>query len=222
MLRPRKKLTRREIKEDSLVTAYVHGQKFIQNHSKVVNFGLIGLVVVLLLVIFITRSKRQAEIRALDQLALAEQIMYSQQNQKPIEEFLQVIELYPGTQAAGKACFLLATAYYSDEDYLNAQKYFEKYLDSYENDKFFILSSIAGIANCYDNLEEYAQAAVLYEKAAKKDENEYLSPIYYRDAGRCYILANQIEKGRKMYQTILNKFPDVYFAKEVLLHLEML
>lgn len=222
MLRPRKKLTRREIKEDSLVTAYVRGQKFIQNHSRIVNFGLIGLVIVLFLVILITRSKRQAEIRALDQLAMAEQVMYSQQNQLPIDEFLQVMELYPGTQAAGKACFMLATTYYNNEDYIDAQKYFEKYLDDYKNEKFYTISSIAGIANCYDNLEEYVEAAALYEKAAKKDQNEYFSPVYYRDAGRCYVLANQIEKGREMYQTIINKFPDVDFIREVKLHLEML
>lgn len=222
MLRPRKKLTRREIKEDTLVTVYIHVQKFIQKHSKFINIGLFGLVVVFLLVIMISRSKRKAEVRALEQLAIAEQAMYSEQNGKAIDEFNNVMDLYPGTSASGKACFLLATTFYSKGDYLNAQKYFETYLDDYGHNKLLTVSSIAGIADCYDNLEQYEQAAKFYEKAAKKDENDYLSPVYYRNAGRCYILANNIEKGKKIYQMILDLFPDVYFAKELELLIETL
>jgi tetratricopeptide (TPR) repeat protein len=222
MLRPRKKITKRDIKEDALVTAYFHVQKFFQKYSKHTNI-IIGIAIVIgILSIIIIQSKRKAELSAAGQIGIAEQYYYATNYEMAKEELAKVINTYSGTKSAGRAVFLLANSYYETEDYSNAQKYYEIYVDDYSSNKFFLASSFAGIANCLDNQEEFKKAANLYERAGRVSAKSYKAPYYYRDAGRCYVLANDIEKGKEMYLTVLEKYPDSNIKPDIEFLLESL
>ena len=73
MLRPRKHITRREIKEDALVTTYFKIRKFVQKYSRYLNIGLLAILVIIVVAVFMSRSKANAEFTAAERLGIAEQ-----------------------------------------------------------------------------------------------------------------------------------------------------
>ena len=64
MLKARKKITKREIKEDPLVTFYVRTQKFLQKHSKPFYIGILAVIVIATFIMLDSRSRRTGNIRA--------------------------------------------------------------------------------------------------------------------------------------------------------------
>ena len=117
MLRPRKRITKKEIKEDPLVTNYLKVQNWLKKHSKQINIAIGGIIVVLLIVLMAVRSKRQAEIKAESQLSVVEQFYYQMDYNKVVQQMPEIIDKYRGTRAAGEAAFFVANSYYNLKDY---------------------------------------------------------------------------------------------------------
>ena len=69
MLKPKKGISKKEIKEDRLVTSYFKTQSWIEGHRRLVSY-LIAIPVVLILVFFfVQNNKRQTNERATTDLA---------------------------------------------------------------------------------------------------------------------------------------------------------
>ncbi len=207
MLRPRKKLTRREIKEDTLVTAYVKTQKFYQSYSKQINIFITVLVVILAVIVIMAVSKRRAESTAIESLGMAEHLYFSQKYPTAIEELKKIVDLYSGTKAAGRATFLLANVYFNLGNFNSAEKYFWKYINEYSDFKIFTASSWAGIAACVESKGKFLDAAEYYRKAALKFPDVFNAPDYLENAGRCYEMAGDVEKAKEVYNYLIEKYP---------------
>ena len=117
MLKPRKRLTKREIKEDPLVTKYIQVKQFWLNHSK--EFSIIfGVITVVVIVGFLMmRSKKSAEIKANSKLVIPEMYYHFNNYEQSMPELKTIIDQYPGTHSAGMAVFFLANAYYYQGEY---------------------------------------------------------------------------------------------------------
>ena len=61
MLRPRKHITKKDIKEDTFVTVYLKIRKFVQKHNRYLNIGLLAIPVIVIVAILMVRSKKNAE-----------------------------------------------------------------------------------------------------------------------------------------------------------------
>ncbi|HDQ44845.1 MAG TPA: tetratricopeptide repeat protein [bacterium] len=214
MLQPRKKLSKRDIKEDPLVTAYGNAQRWFQNHSKVINIAVIAVIAISVLSVLMARSKRQAELRAEGQLGIVEQYYHFGQYDHAINELTRIINTFSGTRAAGKAAFFAANAYFELHDYDNAERYFRLYADDYGQIDFFTSSSLAGIAACLEHRADDAGAADFYEKAARKFPKLYLAPYQLKNAARCYTKIGQLHKAKALYELIHDKYQDTPVARE--------
>jgi len=215
MLRPRKRITKREIKEDALVTAYFRVQKFIRKYNRQLNIGFVIVVLIGVVSVLMVRSKKKAELAASGKLGIAEQFYYAPDYGRAIDELIQIVNTYSGTNAAGKAAFFLANVYFATEDYGNAERYYRMYLDDYSNSTLFSASSLAGIAACLESQNRYAEAARLYEKAGGKYPDFFEAPFFLKDAGRCYGMAGNREKSKEMYQYIIERYPESSLRHEV-------
>lgn len=215
MLRPRKKLSKREIKEDPLVTAYVRVQKFFQRNSKYLNIGGLAVLAVIVIGVLMARSKKAAEEAAAGKLGIAEVYLAVEEFSAAMGELTEVIDTYPGTRSTGRAVFLLANAYFTTDDYAKAEQYFQMYLDDYADDEMFTASALAGVAACKESQGQYGEAAGLYEEAAMKHADIYAAPFYLKDAGRCYVKAGEIEKGKMAYRKILDEYAESSMKQEV-------
>ena len=77
MLRPRKRISKREIKEDALVTYYIRVQKFIKQYSKQLNIAFLSFLFIIVVAVLMIRSKRNADITSHAQLGIGEQLYFS-------------------------------------------------------------------------------------------------------------------------------------------------
>jgi len=215
MLRPRKRITKREIKEDTLVTVYVRVQRFIQNYSKQFNIGIFAIVAIAVIGIFMIRSKKKAELVAAGKLGIAEQFYYASNYARTIDELVKIADTYSGTNAAGSAVFFVANSYFATGDYDSAEKYYKIYLKDYSKSKLFTASSLAGVAACLDSKKRYDDAAKLYENAGEKYRDLFVAPFYLKDAGRCYTLSGNKEKAKEVYKYILKKYPKFTMRQQI-------
>jgi len=222
MLKARKKITKREIKEDPLVTAYVRVQKFLQKHGKTINIGLAAVILLGGYIIIDSKNKKDNAMRAEKEIVTAEQIYFSKDYDSAINALIPIADKYKGTPAAGRAIFYIANAHYEKKNYSEAQKYYQQYLNDYGQIDYFKYSSLAGIAACLENEKQYEEAANMYKKAATASVENFCSPFYLSNAARCFVMAGQTEKGRTTYQGILDEYPDVAMKDEIVFHIESL
>ena len=108
MLKPKKKITKKELKEDKFVKFTLQAKTYLDENSKQVFYMVSGiLVVVLLVIVFVYAHNANVE-EARAQLGIA-QVEYSNLNyDKVITRLESLIESYSGTNEADQGMFLLA------------------------------------------------------------------------------------------------------------------
>jgi TolA-binding protein len=179
------------------------------------NIGGLALLAVIVIGVLMARSKKAAEVAAAGKLGIAEVYLAVEEFSTAMGELSEVIDTYPGTRSTGRAVFLLANAYFTTNDYIKAEQYFQMYIDDYADDEMFTASGLAGVAACKESQGQYGEAARLYEEAARNHADNYTAPFFLKDAGRCYVQAGQIDKGKEMYSTILDEYTESSMKQEV-------
>jgi TolA-binding protein len=215
MLKPKKKLTRREIKEDKLVTTWFKATEYLEQHVREALYILAGVVVVIVGIVLYNRSKVEAEESASVEFARAKTEYTNRNYAAAIDILKNVITNYSGTKSATVAIIYLANAYMQNKDYENAGKYYRQYLDDEGDDPILSVAAAAGVAATFDERGNYAEAAKLYEKAANDFEDSYRAPQLLMSAARCYKLTGQPEGVRRVGQNLLDKYPKSGLADEV-------
>ena len=92
----------------------------------------------------------------------------------------------------------------------NLGKYDEAitYLKNFDADEEFISPAIIGtIGDCYVNMDKYEEGVGYFERAAKKADNDMLSPIYLKKAATVYEKLGNKKKALEMYQKIKDSYP---------------
>lgn len=208
-------MTKREMKEDPLVTAYAKTQKWIRQYERYIQIGLIAVLAIIVIGIFMRRSKTQSELAAENQMGVIEQYYYYRQYDRAIEGLEQIVDSYPGTRAASRACFFLANSYFENGDYQKAETFYNMYIDDYNDVDLFSAASLAGIAACMENRMEWLNAAQHYEQAGEQYLELSSAPVYLKSAARCYVKAGEPEKARSAYKNILAMSPEASLASEI-------
>ena len=222
MLKARKKITKRQIKEDKFVTAYFKAVDYLKENANKVLTGVVAVCAVVLIVAFIQKSKRTAELNASEELAKATAEIALKNSQKAIDALLDMSENYSGTKSAERGVYLLAHTYYENKDYERALETFKKFMDDYGNDEILTSSAYTGMGACQEQLGKYIEAAKIYEGAAKKHNKHFHAPQQLMNAGRCYTLANEKDKAKKCYEKLLEEYPKNGFKVDAELFLSQL
>jgi TolA-binding protein len=219
MQHPRKKITRKELKQDKFILATLKAKDFLEKNSKIVFRSIILLVAIIVVVIFLVRSKRSANVNAASMLSRAQFMLGGPQQETVADSLKIIIDRYDGTVAAGKATFLLAKIYWEDNDFENAKVYFKKYIDDYTNETVVSQSALAGYADCLIKEENYEEGAEYYERAAEVDPKYPETPEFLFSAATAYKEAGKIDKAEKLVERLLADYnnPQIKNKAEVLL-----
>lgn len=219
MLRPRKRITRKQIKQDKLVTIALKASDFVNRNSKYLIASVFAVAFIAFAVFVFVRSKKEAEEKAALKLAQVE-VQYNQENYDAVIELTkEIVDKYKGTNSAGIATFYLANSYFFKKDYDNAKKYYSKYMDDYNADDLLSSSSLSGIGACLEQKGKYQEAAQYYEKAAKRYPTSFQAPQNYLNAGRCYLLAGAKDKAMKILQSLVDDYQNARVKTEAELYL---
>lgn len=219
MLKPKKKITKKDLKEDKLVSAYFKTTEFFYQYKKYVSWAVTG-VIVFVVAGFIYFNNRQADSEKAT-TALGEIMRYYDKGEyqtaingvpeKNIAGLKDIVENYGGTQAGDLAKFYIANAYFSQGNYDEALKYFDDFGGSYP---VLRASAIAGVAACYEAKGDPKSAAENFEKAASKSSDNQLSPEYLHRAARNYVLSGKKERAIELLKKLKKEYPTSSYARD--------
>ena len=208
MMKPRKRITKKQMKEDKFVTSTFKVVEFVQEHSTQLIFGCIVVIVIILAGFFIANSKKQKNLEADAQLGRALLVYQSGDYAGAVNLFEPILRSYGGTQSASQATFLLANCHYFTGNYDKALEYYNKYTTMGHTLSSLKASAVQGAAACHEQKGDYAEAARIYEKAANEFSDYYQAPEYLLSAGRCYEASEQAEEAKRVYQKIIDVYPE--------------
>lgn len=208
MAKRRRKLTKKEIKEDEVAEFFVDAGHFITSHWKKIVGGII--VVVIAVAIWGTwkHEHGKAEAEAQTWLWRANLDMRSGSIGSAIQSYTNITERYRGTWSHSDATFFMANAQFSTSRYDSAMVMFETYLDLSKQRDQFIISSEIGIAQCLEQLTRYDDAARRYLEVQQVHPDSPLAPDALLGAARCYELAGNLQMAESTYGELLDLYPD--------------
>lgn len=219
MLRPKKKISKREMKEDALVKTYVQATTFFETHKKNITTGLVIALVVVAGGFFYAKNRAADNERALTDLARVYQLYDNGQYQiaidgvpeRNIPGLKSIVENYGGTDGGNLARFYLANAYFQTGKYDEALEEFDDFSTS---EQMLEVSRLAGIAACHEAKGEYRDAATSFEKAATSYTKDVNAAENLNHAAANYALAGDKEKALELYKKLKKNYPTTSAARE--------
>ncbi|MBN2008460.1 tetratricopeptide repeat protein [candidate division KSB1 bacterium] len=208
MLKPRKRLTKRQMKEDKLVTYYFKSVDYINQNSKLVTGILLGIIAIVVISYFVVHSRQAAEMNASVELSKAQAELQNGNKETAVAVLRAMINNFSGTENAGRGVFYLANIQYESGEYDEALSLYKKYIDDYGDDVIIASSSYSGAAACYEQKADYVNAAKFYLKGADKYAISFEAPEQLMNAARCYKLADDKTKAKQVYQRLIDDYPD--------------
>lgn len=221
MLKPRKRITKRKLKEDKLVTFYFKALDKLEQNAKLI-FGVVGAVLIIIagLVVYGYYDKK-AEEQASVELVKAMRAYEIGDYQNAIAQLSVVTGNYGGSRSGKLARFYLANAFYQTNDFANAENNYRRFLSDFSGNDHFLAAAQGGVAASLVQQGRLAEAAKAYEKAAKKYDS-VLAAGFLLQAGRCYSRANNPVKAKEMYELLIEKYPKAPEKDEAIVLLNML
>lgn len=227
MLQKKKKLSKKEIKEDKLLVFYKNAVVFFEeNKNKVLTYAGV-LVAVAAIVYFYVNQKSESNEKAglelsrimplYDQGAYLEAIEGRQGTN--IIGLKKLVEDYSGSENGETAKIYLANSYAFLGNYDEAFKYYEDYGGSID---YFEAASLAGQAGYYAVKEDYEKAANLYLKASKISQINSQNPDYLLNAGIYYLKTGEKEEAKILFNRIKDDYTTSLAYREVDKYLSMI
>ncbi|MBI3004365.1 MAG: tetratricopeptide repeat protein [Ignavibacteriales bacterium] len=221
MLKPKKKITKKEIKEDRLVTTYFEARSWMDANRRLVGY-IVGIPVLLVVVLFLWNlNLRESNEKGMAKLAKVtsyyDQGRYDEAiNGAPQEGVIQglaaIVNEHGNTDAGQIAKLYLANCYFAKSDY---QKALEHYIDAELDDKMLAASALAGAAACHEAMNRHEEAAVLFEKAASKNMTGLQAPENLHHAALNYALSGKKERAVELLKKLKKEFPESTLARDV-------
>ena len=220
MLQKKKKLSRKEIKQDKLFDLLHNAEMYFEKYkTKIFTYGAV-LVVVAAAVYFYINQKSESNEKAglelsrimsiYDQGAYLEAIEGKQGSN--IIGLKKIVEDYDGTENGETAKIYLANCYSYLGNYDEAIKYYEDYSGSID---YFKAASLAGQAGYYASQQNYEKAADLYLEASKMSNVNSQNPDYLLNSGIYYLKVGNKEEAKILFNKIKEDYISSLANREV-------
>jgi tetratricopeptide (TPR) repeat protein len=200
MLKPKRKMTKQDLKEDKFVKYSLQAKTYIDENYQKIMRAVIGASILIVIAVFYYYNSIETDKEANSQLGIAEIEFANANLVKASQRLVKLIEEYDGTDAADQGMFLLANIYFQQKNYTDARWYFEKFVSAYSGSNILLASGYAGIAACSEVEENYQDAAELYERAADLAPQFPESDNYYYLSALCYKKAGDLDKAKALFE----------------------
>ncbi|MBI1806747.1 MAG: tetratricopeptide repeat protein [Ignavibacteria bacterium] len=224
MLKPKKKISKKDIKQDTLLTSYAKATTFYYENKKYVNYVVTGLIIVIVAIFVYSNNKRANNEKAATELgkvfgiydAAANdnrqfKVAIEGQPDRGIMGLKAIVDNYGSTASGEVARFYLANAYLNLGQCDEALKQFDNFSGG---NSLLKSAALAGMGRCYEIKGDYTKAASNFERAANVHSDASTSPDYINSAARCYGLAGDKEKAISLFKRLKKEYPTSTFARE--------
>ena len=220
MLAKKKKLSKKQIKEDKLVTSYYQATRFIEeNQSKLISAAVVIAVVIVGVILYTNKLEADNQ-EATAAMAKVMPLFQAGNYQQAIDGtpgtdvigFKQIAEDYSGTEQGELAKIYLANSYYFLGQFDSAYEYYEDYSGDIP---LFKATAIAGQAGVLVQKEDFERAAELYNEAAQISENNPANADYLLKAGINYIKVGKLAEAKRVLNKVKNEYTNSQAFRKV-------
>ena len=220
MLKPKKKISKKEIKVDPLISYYTQAKSFYYNNKKYISYSITGVIVVVLAIIFFLNNRSANNERASIEIGKIFQyydqgnylIAINGQPEKGLNGLKKIVDEYGSTNSGEMARFYLANAYFVID---STDKALEEYDDVSLSDNLLQASAYAGVAACYERKKNNLEAAEYYNKAASKVSDQSMTPEYLYNAAKNYGVGGEKDRAVEILKRIKKEYTNHSAAREV-------
>lgn len=115
------------------------------------------------------------------------------------EGMAEIADEYDGTAGGDIAHYTVGIAAMENGNFESAIESFE----SCDFEDVVLGNMVIGLqGDCYSELEDYETAAEMYEEAARRETNEFTSPMYLKKAGMAYEALGETDEALRVYEEI--------------------
>lgn len=219
MLKAQKKISKREMKEDTLVTYMAKATKLYDTQKK--NIGAAVLAVAVIALGAWWYSARQAKNNEEASAKLGTVYSYYDQNQyqiaidgvpeRKITGLKSIVDEFGGTDAGNLARFYLANAYFQLGNYDLALQHFD---DFSAKQPYLASSRLAGIGACYEAKGDHEKAAENFEQAGLSYPKEVDAAAHLNNAAHNFMQSGKNDKAASLFKKIKKEYPTSQFARD--------
>lgn len=208
------RISKREMKEDKFTTFMLLAKERFMDNWTFVAGGVALIIIIVAAMMYYQSSGVKKEAEASEIFARAESDMYSRNYQLAIVDFKNIVDDFSSTVYARQALFNLGNSYFYSKNYTEARAVFEDYLEKYNDDKYFTVSAIAGIAATLVGTGDLIAAADKYREAAEKYPDFSVTGEYLVQAMKYYIKGGQPESAKVVYAKLSKQFEGSKYHKD--------
>jgi TolA-binding protein len=220
VLEARKKITKKQIKEDKLVTTYYQAISFAQKNQAKLLIGVAVVALVVVAVVLFSKKRASDNETAAGMLAkvipLYEQGSYKEavegQQQASIVGLKKIAADYGSSENGNAAKIFLGNAYLMLNNNDEALKAFDDYSGS---NPLFKATAMAGKAGCLEVKKEYEKAADLYRDAAKVSKINPANAEFLLKSGINYLNLGKKDEAKAVFDTIKKDYKNTQTFYEV-------
>jgi tetratricopeptide (TPR) repeat protein len=219
MLKPKKKIAKKELRQDALISTYAKLVQGYEEKKKLVRWVMIGIVVVVAGILIINTNRSANEARAAADLGKVFSYVDREDfetalngvPERNIPGLISIVENYGGTPSGDLARYYAATSLFRLGRYEEALNYFEDFSGTGD---FLKVARLSGLGACYEAMGNHASAAEQFERAALLVGTDAAVPENLFHAARNYAAAGQKEKAIELYRKLKEDHPNSTFGRE--------
>ena len=219
MVQAKRKISKREMKQDALITSYMKATTLYEENKKNIGIGITIVAVLIIGAIVYVNNRNADSEKATTDLGKIYQYFDNGQYQLAVDGIPQqniaglktIVEEYGGTRSGEMARFYLANAYLHLGKTDEALKELEDFSPKGE---ILAVSRLAGIAACYEAKGQWRDAGEYFEKASTKYAKDPSAAENLNNAAHAYSLAGDKEKALALYKKLKANYPTTTFARD--------
>ncbi|MCZ6766254.1 MAG: tetratricopeptide repeat protein [bacterium] len=200
-----KRLKKRQMKEDQLVTTTVRLSQFVQDHFTQVISGVIILVAAIGVILFTANVRRNASVGAEAEFGVAMNAYKYTDQAAAAASFRSVADRYGSHKVGILALYFLGECYLSQFMYDEAIIAFDRYIEKTEAEGEFLVAARFARALCYEGRENYAEGAKALEALAQdmnKEDPRYIDVCF--EAGRLFELVGD-RRAEEYFEIVVDR-----------------
>lgn len=181
-------------------------EQFIENNQKILTYIVAAIVIVILGFILIKKYYIGAkEVEAQNQIWAAQRYFESDSLDLAINGdgnyigFNDIVNDYNWTKSSNLANYYIGISYLKQGEYELAIKSLKKFSTK---SKIVSAMSLGAIGDSYMELNDFENALKYYKKAADKNPNDFITPIFLMKAAFVYEEQNDYSNAIKMYEKV--------------------
>lgn len=222
MLTPRKRITKKELKEDKLITIYAKSRDWAEENYKLIAGASAIILIIVVGSIFITNSRQKSEAAAGAKLAKAIYAFDSSDYNTAISTLSDIVENNGGTKSGSVARLYLAQALFRTNEYTAAENHFKAAAGKLKSDIHLKTTALAGVAASLEQQDQFAEAGEKYQAIVNKNPDAPMASFYLLRAARCFEKAEDRSKASALYEQLIVDYPDSQEKNDALLLSAML